>query len=333
MKAILIDQTSPKKDLYIADVPDPTPAPDQVVVKVMATALNRADLLQRQGKYPPPLGASEILGLEFAGEIVSDCAGWKVGDRVMGIVSGGSYAEYLAVPLNQLMPIPKGLTFEEGAAIPEAFLTAYQCLVWHGKIKSEAHKKSSLLIHAAASGVGTAAVQIAKAIGVNKVFVTSSSEEKLQKCKELGANELINYKDQDFSSIVLAATDNKGVSIIIDFIGAPYWEQNLKSISTDGTIVMVATMGGSVIEHFDAAPLFKKRVNVIATTLRNRDDQYKAKLSKEFSDWSLPLFEQKKLRPVIHKIFNWSDVNQAHALMEDSKNIGKIILKVVTHSV
>ncbi len=328
MKAILLKEHGDSSKLYLGETEIPKIKNNEVLIKVHATALNRADILQRQGKYPPPEGASTILGLEYAGEIVDGSGDWqklhKKGDRVMGIVAGGGYGEYVTTPVEHLMPIPSNLSFEQAAAISEVFLTAYQCLFWHGELK----EGESVLIHAGGSGVGTAAIQLSKSINVKEIIVTAGSKEKLAACRELGATLGVNYKEEDFAACTDKHTKNHGVDVILDFIGAPYWEKNISSLARDGRLVLIASMGGDTVSDMSIPKLFQKRAKVISTTLRSRTDGYKAKLTKEFALWALPLFQSGSLKPVISKVLPWSEVSSAHQMMEKNENTGKIVLTI-----
>ena len=324
MKAILIKEFGGTDQLYIGEHPKPVPKENELFVKVKATALNRADILQRQGKYPPPEGESPIIGLEIAG--VVEKAGknsntFKADDKVFALLPGGGYAEYVVIPEGMAMWIPGNLRFEEAAAIPEAFLTAFQALVWLGNIQPG----NKVLIHAGASGVGTAAIQVAKHFQSTSL-ITAGSKEKLQFCRNLGASVTVNYKEGPFAVKILEATNGSGVDIIIDFIGAPYWEQNVNCLAPDGRIIMLATMGGNVVEKFNLRNLFKKRGQFITSTLRNRPLDYKIRLTREFSEKVLPEFLQSKLKAVVDKVFNWNDVAKAHQYMEENRNLGKIVL-------
>lgn len=324
MKAILCKETGTPDVMYIGETPKPIPSSTQVLVKVKATALNRADTLQRQGLYPPPKGESEIMGLEMAGiieEVGNQITKWKAGDRVFALLAGGGYAEYVTLDEQLLLPIPKNLSFEQAAAVAEVFLTAHQALFWLADLKRDEY----VLIHAGASGVGTAAIQLAKLAGA-QVIVTAGSSSKLQKCKELGADLAINYKEEDFTEQVKRFTQGKGANVIIDFIGASYDQQNMNSISVDGRWVVLAMLGGRKGE-LDFAKLLMKRVKLMGSTLRARKLTYKAQLIADFSTRFLPEFVNGNLRPVIDSVFDWENVAEAHHYMEANKNTGKIILK------
>ena len=325
MKAVLIKEAGAPENLYIGDWETPQPKPHEVLVQVKATALNRADTMQRKGMYPPPPGASPILGLEIAGvitQIGTAVTEWKVGDKVCGLIAGGGYAEYAVIPARQLLPIPANLSFEEAAGIPEVFLTAFQAINWIGNLQ----QGESILIHAGASGVGTAAIQIAKAIGA-KVFVTASKG-KHATCLALGAEKAIDYKAQNFQEEILAYTDGKGVDMLIDFIAAPYLQQNLNSMNFDGRMVILALMGGLVAPNVNMLPILFKRIRVQGSTLRARSLDYKARLTKDLQDFAWKRFETGAFKPVIDSVYDWTEVVAAHEYMEANKNIGKIILRI-----
>jgi len=325
MKAVQLKAFGPPENLYIGDWETPQAKANEVLVKVKATALNRADTLQRRGAYPPPPGDSPILGLEIAGEIIAlgtSVKNWKVGDRVCGLLGGGGYAQYAVMPADMLLPIPANLSYEEAAAIPEVFLTAYQAIVWIAQLK----KGESILIHAGASGVGTAAIQIAKELGAT-VYVTASKS-KHPTCLALGATKAIDYKTEDFEQQILAVTDKKGVDVIIDFIAAPYLQKNINSLALDGRMVLLALMGGIQVPELNVANLLVKRLQITGSTLRSRPLPYKVCLSQALKAYAWSLFEQETFRPIIDSIFDWEEVVQAHTRMEQNLNIGKIILKV-----
>jgi putative PIG3 family NAD(P)H quinone oxidoreductase len=312
--------------LKIGEVPTPAAGAGELLVRVRATALNRADLLQRRGLYPPPKGASDILGLEMAGEVAEvgpGCEGWSVGDRVCALLPGGGYAEYAVIPAGMAMRLPDQFTFEQGAAIPEVFLTAYLNLYWLGGLSSG----QTVLIHAGASGVGTAAIQLVREAGAT-AFVTAGSEEKIARCLELGAKAGWNYKQGPFAEWVLEQTDGRGVNLILDFVGAPYFGQNLECLAVDGRLIVIGTMGGSRVDQLDLGKLLFKRQQIIGTALRSRNIADKIKLTQEFAAYAMPRFADQRLRPVIDRIFDWTDVAEAHKYMESNANIGKIVLTV-----
>lgn len=325
MKAILIDKPGGADQLYIGETEKPIPQQNEVLVKVKATALNRADILQREGKYPPPKGASEILGLEIAGmaeEVGTDVSHIKKGDSIFGLLPGGGYAEYAIIHKDMAMQIPESFSFTDAAAIPEVFLTAYQALFLLAHIK----KGDTVLIHAGASGVGTAAIQLAKSMDAY-VIVTASAE-KHDLCKSLGADVAIDYKKEDFAEQVFKNTSNKGADIIVDFIGAPYFEKNLNCAALDGRIVMLAFLGGTKISDVNLRNILARRLSIHGSTLRSRNIDYQISLTKSFKEYALEKFKNGNLKPVIDKIYSWENVQEAHQLMEANKNAGKIILEI-----
>lgn len=327
MKAIIVNHDSDHISLDIGNLPKPKIAPDEVLIKIKAASLNRADILQKQGKYPPPPGASQILGLDCAGiieEIGAQVKGFQKGDRVMALLSGGGYAEFINVHQNLLMKIPNNLNFEQATAIPEVFLTAFQTLFWIGNLKPE----ENVLIHAGASGVGSAAIQLARIVKAKQIFITAGNSDKIDFCKNLGATTGINYNNEDFQKIIEELTHDQGVNLILDFIGATYFKQNLKCLDFDGKLILIAAMGGFKIENFNILPFLLKRVQVFGTTLRSRSLDYKAKLTREFSEKFLHLFLSEELKPIVDKIFPISQANQAHNYMENNLNKGKIILNM-----
>lgn len=326
MKAIIVREPGDAEQLTMGEVPTPEPTEEELLVRVKATALNRADILQREGKYPPPPGASPLLGLEMAGvveRVGSRCAGWKEGDRVFGLLPGGGYGEYCVIPGKMAMPIPENLSFEEAAAVPEVFLTAYQALFWLGSLQ----RGQRVLIHAGASGVGTAAIQLVREAGAEPL-VTAGSPEKLAACRELGAAEAFSYREGPFAPRVKEATGGRGVDLILDFVGAPYWEQNVECLATDGRLILISTLGGPKVEKVNLLALISKRIQVTGTTLRARSVDYKIRLTEDFARFALPRFRDGRLKPVIDRVFSWESVREAHRRMEANQNIGKIVLKV-----
>lgn len=328
MDAILVPEPGGPERLVIGRFPRPVPARDELLVRVYATALNRADLLQRAGKYPPPDGAGPLLGLEVAGivaECGASCEGWSVGDRVFGLLSGGGYAAYAVLRADVAMRVPPALTLMEAAAVPEAFLTAYQAIFQYGKVMSG----DNVLVHAGASGVGTAAIQLAREAGA-RVFATASKA-KHPACTALGARS-IDYRSEQFDEIVLSETGGRGADVIVDFIGAPYFEPNVRALALDGRMILLATMGGSRLSAFDLRPFFRKRGSLLASTLRNRSHAYKARLTSEFAAFALPLLEERRVYPVIDSVFEWTRVSEAHQRMENHENVGKIVLRLAAES-
>ena len=324
MRAIVFDNPGEPEVLKIGEIKQPVPASNEILVKVEAAGINRADTLQRRGKYPPPIGASPILGLEIAGtvsEVGNAITKWKTGEKVFGLIPGGGYAEFAVINENMAMPIPNSLNFFEAAAIPEVFLTAYQSLFWYGKIE----KGQNVLVHAGGSGVGTAAIQLAKEMQAHVII--TSSKEKHKICSELGADKTIDYKSYSFKDEVLNYTGNKGVNIIIDFILGPYFKHNIECLHEDGRLIILASLGGGIVDQFDLRKILSKRLSIIGSTLRSRSLDYQIKLTNEFGKFALEKFSKSKLKPVIDKVFNWEDAVSAHKYMEENKNTGKIILE------
>lgn len=325
MRAILVKNPGGIDRLHLGEAATPAPKADEVLVKIKAASVNRADIMQREGKYPPPPGESPILGLDVAGVVEKtgeDCVNFSVGDAVMALVGGGGYAEYVAVPECMAMPIPKSMSFTDAAAIPEAFLTAYQALYFIANLEP----RQNVLIHAGASGVGSAAIQLAKVGRANAIVVTAGSPRKLDFCKGLGATHAINYKDAPFQKPVLEATSGSGVDILIDFIGAPYWDQNVGSLAMDGKMILLAAMGGMTVEKFNLLAFYRKRLQIIGSTLRARSPAYKIKLCREFWQFAGSYFHEGLLKPAVDKVFDWTDVAEAHRYMEANLNLGKIVL-------
>lgn len=324
MRAVQINVDS--KCLVIGNDSMPTIGDDELLIKVQATALNRADILQKHGKYPVPKGASPILGLEMSGIIEAigkHVTNWKIGDRVCSLLPGGGYAEYVSLPSQLAIPIPDYMSFEEATAIPEVFLTAYLNIFELGRLK----EKETVLIHAGASGVGTAAIQLAKEFGANSI-VTAGTKEKLEACLQLGANHAIHYKNQNFQTEIEKITNGKGVDLILDFVGANYFHQNIQSLNTNGRLILIGTMSGSKINELNLLPLLMKRISIIGSTLRSQTLEQKIHLTNQFTRHVLPLIQTKKIKPVIDSIFSWHEVNEAHSRMEANLNIGKIVLKI-----
>lgn len=324
MKAITVKQPGGADQLQITEHAKPDPKDGEILIKVKASAVNRTDIINRESS----LGYLDnpILGVEVAGTVekVGTGSEIEVGTRVMGLVNGGGYAEYVVMPADRAMVIPEQLSFEEAAAIPEVFLTAYQTLFWIGQLRAN----ENVLIHAGGSGVGTAAIQLAKQIGQANVITTAGSEEKLNFCRSLGADICINYKEQNFDEEILNITKNQGVDLILDFIGSSYWSKNLSSIKVDGRWVLIGILGGANIENVNLMDLLSKRIQLTGTLLTPRSDEYKVALTTEFSAKTLHLFANNKLRPIVDQIFPFNQIQQAHEHMENNKNIGKIILKV-----
>jgi putative PIG3 family NAD(P)H quinone oxidoreductase len=325
MKAIVLDTPGGSDVLRMGEVAIPIPGEKQVRVKVAAAGVNRADILQRKGKYPPPPGASPLLGLEVSGIIESvgkGCVKWKTGDRVMGLLSGGGYAEYVIIHEDMIMRVPDSINLGQAAAIPEVFLTAYQSLVWLAHL--QAHE--TILIHAGASGVGTAAIQLALAF--DAVPIVTASKGKHNLCSQLGARATIDYTTQDFVTEVKNITSEKGVDVIIDFIGGPYFKKNIEILRNDGRLILLAAMGGGKVEDFNLFSLLSRRISITGTTLRARSLEYQIRLTTEFWKFAKPLFEDGSLRPVVDKFLAFGEFAVAHNLIEENKTAGKVLLKI-----
>lgn len=321
MKAMVVVD----KRLVWRDIPDPIPGPEEVLVRIRATALNRADLLQRRGLYPPPAGATEIMGLECAGTIEvarSEVTGWEKGQRVCALLPGGGYAERVSVPHQMLLSVPDAVSLEEAAAFPEVFYTAYLNLFIEGGLT----KGESVLIHSGASGVGTAAIQLAKNAGT-RVAVTVGSDEKADACIALGADLAILYRSQDFAEEIQAWTRDSGVDVILDTVGGAYLSGNLRSVATGGRIVVIGLLGGSKTE-INLGQVLTKRIQIKGSTLRSRPLEEKIALTERIRADVLPPWSAGTVKPVLDQTFPISDVEAAHDRMEKNLNIGKIVLTV-----
>ena len=326
MRAALITGPGGPEVLQVREVEDPVPSPDEVLVAVKATALNRADLLQRHGNYAPPPGVrADVPGLEFSGVVLE--AGERVtgtapGDRVFGLLSGGGYASRVVTHHLMTMPMPTGLDFVEAAAIPEVFFTAYDALFNHCELRMG----ESALVHAAGSGVGTAAVQLAHQAGAY-VFGTAGSADKLAKAADLGMDQGINYREQDFVEVIKEATGRKGVNVVCDLVGGPYWEQNIAAMATQGRLVLVGLMGGANVET-NLGLLMPKRLRVHGTVLRTRPLDEKIALTNQFKRHVLPLITDGRIKAVVDRSFPLEHAGKAHEYMETNANFGKIVLTV-----
>ncbi|GMY37249.1 quinone oxidoreductase PIG3-like [Fagus crenata] len=323
MKAIVISSPGGPEVLQLQEVEEPELKDDEVLIKVEASALNRADTFQRTGMFLPPKGASPYIGVECSGTIQAvgkTVSSWKIGDQVCALLNGGGYAEKVAVSAGQVLPVPHGVSLKDAASLPEV-----ACTVWSTVfMKNQLSAGETFLVHGASSGIGTFAIQIAKFRGA-RVLVTAGSDEKLAFCKNLGADVCINYKTEDFVKRVKEETDGKGVDVILDHIGASYFRQNLESLNFDGRLLVIGSMGGSVTE-VDLRALISKRITVQGTKLRNRSAENKAVIISEVEKNVWPAIEERWVKPVIYKYFPLSDAAEAHQLMENSSHIGKILL-------
>ena len=307
--------------------PVPSYGAQEVLVEVYAAGVNRADLAQRAGHYPPPPGASPILGLEVAGRIValgSEVTGWRLGDRVCALLTGGGYAEKVAVPQGMLMPMLAQWSMVDAAAVPEVFLTAYLNMFREARLQAG----ESLLVHAGASGVGTAAIQLAKASGC-QVYSTAGSAEKVAACRQLGADIAVNYKEESFREVL--EQHGQQVDVVLDMVGAPYFDDNLALLRTGGRVVILSTLGGREVQ-LNLGALMAKRLQLTGSTLRGRPLQEKCSLVSEFMQQCWPQFTQGVLRPVIDRSFPIAEVESAHAMMQGNENIGKLVLQLKEES-
>jgi NADPH2:quinone reductase len=325
MKAIIITRPGGADVLEMQERPSPEPGAGQIRVRVRASALNRADILQRDGNYPVPPGApADISGLEYAGEV--DAVGraaslWKTGDPVMGIVAGGGHAEYVCVHEREAMPMPSGMSWEEAAAIPEAFLTAYDALF--NRLKLQAGE--TLLIHAVASGVGTAGLQLARVAGA-KVVGTARSPEKLERARKLGLDVGIDSSRKDWPAQIEKAVGAERVDAVMDLVGGTYLEGNLRVLALRGRIVVVGLTGGATAQ-FNMGALLRKRLTIVGTVLRSRPLEEKIELGRDFSEHVVPLFETGKITPVVDRVLSFQEIRAAHELMESNKTFGKLVLR------
>jgi putative PIG3 family NAD(P)H quinone oxidoreductase len=324
MLVIEIQHPGGPEVLAPASHPVPKPGPGEILIKVAAAGVNRPDILQRRGLYPPPPGSSEIPGLEVAGEIVGSGEGatrFKLGEKVCALVAGGGYAEYCAVHENNALPIPSGLDMIEAAALPETFFTVWTNLFQRGKLKSG----ETVLIHGGTSGIGTTATMLAKAFGA-VILTTAGSEEKCRACVALGADFAINYRTQDFVEEVRKFTDGKGVDVILDIVAGDYVARNYKAAALNGRIIQVGIQNGPAME-LNLMPMLAKRLTHTGSTLRSRTVAEKAQIAQELERQVWPLLHQGKIKPQIFKTFRLEEAAEAHALMESGAHIGKIVLK------
>ncbi|MDO8072293.1 NAD(P)H-quinone oxidoreductase [Janthinobacterium sp. SUN176] len=325
MRAVAISQPGPADVLQIAERPMPQYKAGELLIKVHAAGINRPDVLQRLGKYAPPAGASDLPGLEVAGEIVDGDftnTGFRKGDLVCALVQGGGYAEYCAAPSGQCLPLPQGLTALEGASLPENFFTVWsnvfdRCALADGE---------TLLVQGGTSGIGVTAIQLAAALG-HRVFATAGSDEKARACEALGAERGINYRTEDFVAVVKDLTGGKGVDVILDMVGGDYLPREIDCLADDGRIGLIAVQGGTKAE-LDLGSLLRRRLTVTGSTLRPRSVAFKAAIASHLRATVWPLIEAGKIKPVIYQTFPLEKANEAHALMEASTHVGKIMLQV-----
>ena len=325
MRAVEITQPGGPEVLKIGTRPVPQPKPGEVLIKVAAAGVNRPDTMQRAGNYPVPPGASDIPGLELAGTIVALGHGvkdWRAGDSATALVQGGGYAEYCAAPAPQCLPFPKGMSAVEAASLPETFFTVWSNVFDRARLAPG----ESFLVQGGSSGIGVTAIQMVRAFG-NRVFATAGSAEKCEACVKLGAERAINYKTEDFAAVVKEATGGKGVNVILDMVGGDYLDRELKCVADDGRIVIIAFLGGAKATVF-LGDILRRRLTVTGSALRPRSIEFKGAIAKNLREKVWPLMESGKIKAIIHKTFPLAEASKAHALMESSTHIGKIVLTV-----
>ncbi len=325
MRAVITTGAGGPEVLSVGELPDPEPGPGEVVLAVAAAGLNRADLLQRQGFYPPPPGASDTIGMECSGTVAAlgeDVTGWAVGDRACALLAGGGYAERVAVPAGQLLPIPDGVDLVTAAALPEVACTVWSNVFMVAGLKSD----ETLLVHGGAGGIGTFAIQLAHRLGA-RVLTTAGTAEKRAACTALGADVTIDYREQDFVEEVRAATDGHGADVILDNMGAKYLDRNLDALATEGRLVIIGMQGGTKAE-LDINKLLRKRGAIIATTLRARPTEEKSAICASVVEHVWPLVAAGEVRPVVHGTMPLAEVAAAHELMGSGAHSGKILLTV-----
>jgi len=327
MKAVLLDGFGGVEVLKVGVAEKPAPKENEVLVKVMATSVNRPDLVQREGKYPPPPGDSEILGLEVAGVIEAlgtNVSGWRVGDRVISLVGGGGYAEYAVAYANHLMPIPESMSFEEAACVCESYITAFLNIFIIGEFKDG----QTAILHGGGGGVNTAGIQLCRALAPNSKLIVTAAPEKMERVKQLGADLVINFRETpDFSEIVKEFTNKKGADLILDHIGAKYLAPNMNSLAYKGKLVVIGVTSGIKAE-LNLALMMVKRQQIIGSVLRSRPVSEKGEIVAEFTRRALPKFADRTIVPLIEKTFTIDQVVDAHRMMEEDKHFGKIVLKI-----
>ena len=327
MKAVLLEGFGGVEVLKVGEAEKPSPKENEVLVKVMATSVNRPDLVQREGKYPPPPGDSEILGLEVAGvieQLGSNVSGWRVGDRVLSLVGGGGYAEYAVAYADHLIPIPDTMSFEEAACVCESYITAFLNIFILGEFKDG----QTAILHGGGGGVNTAGIQLCRALAPNSKLIVTASPEKMERVKEVGADLVINFRETpDFSETVKEYTNKKGVDMILDHIGAKYLAPNMNSLAYKGKLVVIGVTSGIKAE-LNLALMMVKRQQIIGSVLRSRPVSEKGEIVAEFTKRALPKFADRTIVPIIEKVFPLDQVVDAHRMMEEDKHFGKIVLKI-----
>jgi len=323
-----IEMTGPggPEVLRLTTGPVPSPKPDEVLIRVLAAGVNRPDVAQRSGSYPPPPGASPLLGLEVAGEVASigaEVTSYRVGDRVCALANGGGYAEYCVAPAPQCLPWPTGYDAIHAAALPETYFTVWANLFQGGRLANG----ESTLIHGGTSGIGVTAIQLAHEFG-STVYATAGSEEKCAACVKLGATAAINYRTQDFVAEIARLTAKRGVDVVLDMVGAPYLQRDLRVLAMDGRLVLIAFLAGSKVEEFDFVTVMTKRLTITGSTMRPRTTAQKGAIAAALREKVWPVLDAGRCGPVIHQVFPLAEAAAAHALMESSTHIGKIMLQV-----
>jgi NADPH2:quinone reductase len=312
--------------LQLAETSVPQPRPNEVLIRVLAAGVNRPDVLQRRGLYPPPPDASPILGLEVAGEVVvagDEVVTLKAGDRVCALTNGGGYAEYCVAPALQCLPWPNAYDAVRAAALPETFFTVWANLFQHGRLA----RGETVLVHGGTSGIGTTAIQLAQEFGA-QVYATAGTPEKCAACVKLGASDAIDYRNEDFAARIAQLTNGRGVDVVLDIVGAPYFEKNLQCLATDGRLVEVATMGGAKVEKLDLLYVMRKRLSITGSTMRPRTTTEKGAIAQALKEKVWPVLNGGRSGPVIHATFPVAQAAEAHRLMESSTHVGKIVLTV-----
>lgn len=325
MKAIEITKPGDADVLMATSRPVPTPKNSEVLIKVRAAGVNRPDVMQRAGLYPPPKGASDIPGLEVSGTIVAAgnaVTGLQVNQSICALVAGGGYAEYVTAPATQCLPIPNGLSLVEAASLPETYFTVWSNVFDRARLT----EGETILVHGGSSGIGTTAIQLCSALGFD-VLTTAGTEEKCQICEELGAKKSINYRTEEFSTSVKSITNQKGVDVILDMVAGDYLQRNLECLADDGRLVIIAFLGG-VKTTINMTDILRRRLTVTGSTLRPRSEEFKQKIAVNLLKYVWPLIENKQIKPLIYRSFALEDAAQAHRLMESSVHIGKIVLEV-----
>lgn len=323
MRAVIITNPGGPEVLKVEERPDPVPGKGEVLIQVFAAGINRPDVMQRKGQYPPPPGASDIPGLEVAGIIVAvgdECFRWKPGERVCALVTGGGYADYCVAPEGQCLAIPANLSFAEAASLPETFFTVWTNVFDRGRLKPG----ESLLVHGGTSGIGVAAIQLAKAWGAT-VYTTAGNEEKCTFCEKLGADKAIHYRMEKFKDVIKKLTADRGVDVILDMIGGSYTQDNLDALGQEGRLVLINFMKGDEVK-VKLSTVMRKRLTITGSALRNRDTAFKTAIANRLEEFVWPWLLSGKVKPVVFKTFHLNDVSAAHQLMESSMHIGKIVL-------